>query len=179
MLFVLRCISEKDFEAVKGKVKQKYKVWLKNFIILFSNTYFSNDGMRWVWRGRIGKCEPNSEKLGVQYGPTAAGRRSVLHPQFRRMRFALSMCPSQTHRIYIVIDKLKPTTPSLNSFSLWTKILNNMYIFQSKFEYILSFNSQNYFHVLFSASNFPLVRIQGPEQQEKIGNIFSRINQLS
>ena len=42
MLFVLRCISEKDFEAVKGKVQQKYKVWLKNFIILFSNTYFSN-----------------------------------------------------------------------------------------------------------------------------------------
>ena len=42
MLFVLRCISEKDFEAVKDKVQQKYKVWLKNFIILFSNTYFSN-----------------------------------------------------------------------------------------------------------------------------------------
>ena len=34
--------------------------------------------MEEVWRGRIGKCVPNSEKLGVQYGPTAAGRRSVL-----------------------------------------------------------------------------------------------------
>ena len=71
-----------------------------------------NGGMRWVWRGRIGKCVPNSEKLGVQYGPTAAGRRSVLHPQFRRMRFALSMCPSQTHRIHIVIGKLKPAISS-------------------------------------------------------------------
>jgi len=29
-----------------------------------------NDGMRCVWRGGIGKCRPNSEKLGVQYGPT-------------------------------------------------------------------------------------------------------------
>ena len=30
-----------------------------------------------------------SEKLGVQYGPTAAGRRSVL-AQFRRMRVAFT-----------------------------------------------------------------------------------------
>ena len=88
-----------------------------------------NGGMRWVWRGRIDKCAPNSEKLGVQYGPTAAGRRSVLHPQFRRMRFALSMCPSQTHRIYIVIDKLKPATFLLDSFRLWTSNSKTYYVF--------------------------------------------------
>ena len=43
-----------------------------------------NGGVRWVWRGRIGKCVPNSEKLGVvQYGPTAVGRRSVLYPNLQ------------------------------------------------------------------------------------------------
>ena len=33
------------------------------------------DGMRWVWRGRIGKCEPNSEKLGfnMDHGLQAGG----------------------------------------------------------------------------------------------------------
>ena len=35
----------------------------------------------------------NSEKLGVQYGPTAAGRRAVLDPQFRRMRLAFTDVP--------------------------------------------------------------------------------------
>ena len=49
--------------------------------------------MRWVWLGHIGKCEPHSSKLGMQYGLTAAGRRSVLHPQFRRMRFAFTDVP--------------------------------------------------------------------------------------
>ena len=110
-----------------------------------------NDGMRWVWRGRIGKCEPNSEKLGVQYGPTAAGRRSVLHPQFRRMRFALSMCPSQTHCIYIVIDKLKPATFLLDSFRLWTS------------------NSNCLFWALISL-------MLGPDQREELQMPFSKIN---
>ena len=100
------------------------------------------EGMRWVWRGRIDKCVPNSEKLGVQYGPTAAGRRSVLHPQFRRMRFALSMCPSQTHRIYIVICKLKPATSSENSFSICMnelKCLISIHLFQVTYIWIYSF----------------------------------------
>ena len=85
---------------------------------MFSNVrecseMLSNDGMRWVWRGRIGKCEPNSEKLGVQYGPTAAGRRSVLHPQFRRMRSAFTDVSEpdspHTHCYYVNWSQLLPT----------------------------------------------------------------------
>ena len=37
------------------------------------------------------KCRPIFWEIGAQCGPTAAGRRSVLYPQFRRMRFALSI----------------------------------------------------------------------------------------
>ena len=39
-------------------------------------------GILCVWRRGIGKYYLNSEKLGFQYGPRAAGPRSVLNPNF-------------------------------------------------------------------------------------------------
>ena len=120
-------------------------------------------GMRWVWRGRIDKCVPNSEKFGVQYGPTAAGRRAVLHPQFQRMRFALSMCPSQTHCIYIVINTLKPAMYIFTKIiSLWTEMLTNILILQFTFRYTLFFSvAKPIFISLFLVSKIVYVWIDG------------------
>ena len=112
------------------------------------------EGMQWVWRGHINTCVTNSEKLGVQYGPTAVGWRSVLHPQFQRMRFTLSIRPSQTHRIYIVINKLKLAISSLNS---WTELLATCIFQFTWFSYILCFNSKTYFHKSFFCLWFPYV----------------------
>ena len=64
--------------------------------------------MRWVWLGHIGKCGPHSSKLGVQYGPPACGRRSILHPQFLRIRFAFTdaSSPDSPHSINTVMVDL-------------------------------------------------------------------------
>ena len=42
--------------------------------------------IRWLWRGHISKYGPMSFEIGVQYGPTAEGRRSVLDPNFEGLR---------------------------------------------------------------------------------------------
>ena len=49
----------------------------------------------------------NSEKLGFQYGPTAAGRRSVFNPNFEEFIQYSPIRPSQTYGIHIVINLIR------------------------------------------------------------------------
>ena len=46
-------------------------------------------------------------EIGVQYGPRAAGSRSVLNPNFEEWRWYFPICPSQTHSVHIVINLIK------------------------------------------------------------------------
>ena len=48
----------------------------------YSESTMRIGGILCVWRRGIGKYYLNSEKLGFQYGPRAAGPRSVLNPNF-------------------------------------------------------------------------------------------------
>ena len=77
---------------------------IQNTIIYFSPYY--NGGMRWVWRGRIGKCVPKFWEIGGAIWTD--GRRPEVRidytPNFEEWGTHLPMCPSQTHRIHIVIQ---------------------------------------------------------------------------
>ena len=56
------------------------------------------------------KMRTKSREIGVQCEPTAAGRRFALDPNFEGRGPHYPVSPSQTHRIHIVIGKLKPAT---------------------------------------------------------------------
>ena len=81
--------------------------------------------MRWVWLGHIGKCGPHSSKLGVQYGPPACGRRSILHPQFLRIRYAFTDAPSpdSPHSSNSLVLKSRELEILVFHFSLYYNVI--------------------------------------------------------
>ena len=92
-------IEKYSFRAKIQKISQlKFGLYSKTVI-----SALLNERMRWLWRGCIGECGPISWEIGVQYHPTAEGRRVVLHPNFEGRGPHSPMHPSQSQRIHIVI----------------------------------------------------------------------------
>ena len=104
-VFFISIMNSEGANHIKSFQSQVGQIWMKShrtlvFAFCLIKVYIAGFNlpitmwMRWVWLGHISKCEPHSSKLGVQYGPPAYGRRSILHPQFLRIRLAFTGAPS-------------------------------------------------------------------------------------